>query len=57
MGFFRESYSELRHKVTWPSWNSAASSLGFVVRFSILVAITLGIVDWIFLKLLFIVLG
>lgn len=44
--FFRESYSELK-KVVWPSRDEVASSTRVVIISVVLVAIALGIVDFV----------
>ena len=43
--FFQESYAELK-KVTWPNREEVASSTKVVLISVILIAITLGIVDF-----------
>ncbi len=44
--FFKESYSELK-KVVWPSRDEVASSTRVVIISVVLVAIALGIVDFV----------
>ena len=47
--FFRESYAELR-KVTWPSREEVASSTKIVLISVTLIAIALGLVDFVFFQ-------
>ena len=43
--FFQESYAELK-KVTWPSREDVASSTKVVLISVVLIALTLGLVDF-----------
>ena len=54
--YLREVRTELR-KVSWPTWEDLRKSTGVIVIFVILVGIIIGIMDWIFSKLLIDVLG
>lgn len=47
--FFRESYAELR-KVSWPSRDEVGSSTRVVLISVALIALALGIVDFIFFQ-------
>ncbi len=47
--FFRESYSELK-KVVWPSRDEVASSTRVVIISVVLVAIALGLVDFVLIS-------
>jgi preprotein translocase subunit SecE len=47
--FFRESYAELR-KVTWPSREEVGSSTKIVLISVTLIAIALGVVDFVFFQ-------
>jgi len=47
--FFRESYAELR-KVSWPSREEVGSSTRVVLISVALIALALGIVDFIFFQ-------
>ena len=47
--FFRESYAELR-KVTWPSREEVGSSTKIVLISVTLIALALGIVDFVFFQ-------
>jgi preprotein translocase subunit SecE len=47
--FFRDSYAELK-KVVWPSRDEVASSTKVVIISVVLVAIALGIVDFLLIS-------
>ena len=47
--FFRESYAELR-KVTWPSREEVGSSTKIVLISVSLIAVFLGLVDYVFFQ-------
>ncbi|TVR33680.1 MAG: preprotein translocase subunit SecE [Spirochaetaceae bacterium] len=47
--FFKESYSELK-KVVWPSRDEVASSTRVVIISVVLVAIALGLVDFVLIS-------
>ncbi len=49
--YLREVRAELR-KVSWPTWEDLRKSTGVIVIFVILVGIIIGLMDWIFSKLL-----
>jgi len=39
--YFRNSYNELKHKVTWPAWNELEQTTVVVIVASILLALLL----------------
>ncbi len=43
-----ESYEELVHKVTWPTWKELQSSSILVLIASIIIALLVFLMDWIF---------
>ena len=45
--YLKESYTELVHKVTWPSWNSLFSSTRLVIIASLIFAVIVFIMDFI----------
>ncbi len=45
---FRESYDELVHKVTWPSWKQLQSSSILVLIASVIIALIIFLMDYIF---------
>jgi preprotein translocase subunit SecE len=47
--FFKESFAELK-KVTWPTREEVASSTKVVLVSVILIALTLGLIDWLIFR-------
>jgi len=43
--YIKESYNELVHKVTWPSWESLFSSAKLVIIGSVIIALIIFIMD------------
>jgi len=43
--YIRESYNELVHKVTWPSWSSLQSSSVLVIVASVIFALLVLVMD------------
>ncbi|PSR13715.1 MAG: preprotein translocase subunit SecE [Bacteroidetes bacterium] len=43
--YFKESYNELVHKVTWPSWSSLQSNTILVIVASIIFALFILVMD------------
>ena len=56
VSYFREVRTELG-KVTWPTWEDLRKSTLVIILFVIAIGILIGILDWIFSKLLIDVLG
>ena len=54
--YIREVRTEL-NKVTWPTWVDLRKSTMVIILFVIAIGILIGILDWIFAKLLIDVLG
>ena len=48
--YFKESYNELMHKVTWPSWIELQGSATLVLVTSVILAIVIWAMDFIFDK-------
>jgi len=46
--YFEESYNELVHKVTWPSWKDLQSSGIVVMVASFMIAIIIALMDYSF---------
>jgi preprotein translocase subunit SecE len=44
-GYFQESYKELIHKVTWPSWEELQGSAILVMVATIIIAIIIAVMD------------
>ncbi len=55
--YFKESYNELMHKVTWPSWSELQSSATLVLVTSVLLAVVIWIMDFAFEKIMSTVYG
>ena len=45
--YFQESYNELVHKVTWPTWKELQSSATIVMIASIIIALVIFVMDFI----------
>ncbi|GLR19438.1 preprotein translocase subunit SecE [Portibacter lacus] len=50
--YVKESYNELVHKVTWPSWPSLLSSTRLVLVASVIIALIIFVMDLVFNGLL-----
>jgi len=50
--YFKESYAELVHKVTWPSWEELQGSAIVVMVASVIVALIVAAMDVIFKDLM-----
>jgi preprotein translocase subunit SecE len=48
--YFKESYNELMHKVTWPTWNELQASATLVLITSVILALVIWAMDFIFEK-------
>ncbi|MDA3881583.1 MAG: preprotein translocase subunit SecE [Prolixibacteraceae bacterium] len=46
--YVKESYNELVHKVTWPTWRELQSSAVVVMVASIIIALAIFVMDSIF---------
>jgi len=47
-GYFRESYTELVHKVTWPTWAELQNSAVLVMVTTLIFAVLVAGMDFIF---------
>jgi len=45
VNYFKESYNELVHKVTWPSWQELQSSAIIVMISTLIIAIIIALMD------------
>jgi preprotein translocase subunit SecE len=45
INYFKESYNELVHKVTWPSWEELQSSAIIVMISTLIIAIIIALMD------------
>jgi len=50
VNYFKESYNELMHKVTWPSWSELQQSAMLVLVTSVLLAVVIWGMDFVFDK-------
>jgi len=48
INYFKESYNELMHKVTWPSWSELQGSATLVLVTSVLLALVIAGMDFLF---------
>jgi preprotein translocase subunit SecE len=55
--YIEESYKELVHKVTWPSWAELQGSAVIVMVASLILAILIGIMDISFKNLMQLIYG
>ncbi len=53
--YFKESYSELMHKVTWPTWHELQASATLVLVTSVILALVIWAMDFFFDKIMGIV--
>ncbi len=45
VAYFQESYKELMHKVTWPSWKELQGSAILVMVSSLIIALVVALMD------------
>jgi preprotein translocase subunit SecE len=53
--YFRESFTELVHKVTWPTWNELQNSAVLVMVATLIIALIVAAMDFSFGKIMHIV--
>ena len=51
--YFKESYDELMHKVSWPSWSELQGSAIVVSVASLIIALVVFLIDEVFRNTLF----
>jgi preprotein translocase subunit SecE len=51
-GYFKESYTELIHKVTWPSWTDLQNSAILVMVASLIFALIVAGMDAVFSRVM-----
>ena len=51
-GYFRESYTELIHKVTWPTWSELQNSGVLVLVATLIIALIVASLDLSFSKIM-----
>ena len=47
-GYFKESYTELVHKVTWPTWTDLQNSAVLVMVATLILSLIIAGVDFVF---------
>ncbi|MDX9810791.1 MAG: preprotein translocase subunit SecE [Bacteroidales bacterium] len=47
-GYFKESYTELVHKVTWPTWSELQNSGVLVLVATLIIALLVSAMDFVF---------
>jgi preprotein translocase subunit SecE len=51
-GYLKESYTELVHKVTWPTWNELQNSGTLVLISTLIIAVIVALMDLSFSKIM-----
>jgi len=51
-GYFQESFTELVHKVTWPTWNELQNSAVLVMVATLIISLIVAGMDFIFSRLM-----
>ena len=51
-GYFQESFTELVHKVTWPTWNELQNSAVLVMVATLIIALIVAAMDFSFGKIM-----
>jgi len=51
-GYFKESYTELVHKVTWPTWSELQNSGVLVLVATLLIALVVSAMDFSFSRIM-----
>jgi len=51
-GYFKESFTELMHKVTWPTWSELQNSATLVMVATLIIALIVAVMDLAFSKLM-----
>ncbi|TAL60464.1 MAG: preprotein translocase subunit SecE [Bacteroidetes bacterium] len=47
-GYFQESFTELAHKVTWPTWSELQNSAVLVMVATLIIALLVAGMDFLF---------
>jgi len=50
--YFKESFTELVHKVTWPTWNELQNSAVLVMVATLIIALIVAAMDFSFGKIM-----
>jgi preprotein translocase subunit SecE len=51
-GYFQESYTELVHKVTWPTWAELQNSATLVMVATLIIALIVAAMDFSFSRIM-----
>jgi len=51
-GYFRESFTELLHKVTWPTWSELQNSAVLVMVATLIIALIVSLMDFSFSEIM-----
>ncbi|HLN19622.1 MAG TPA: preprotein translocase subunit SecE [Bacteroidales bacterium] len=51
-GYFKESYTELVHKVTWPTWTDLQNSAVLVMVATLIFALIVAGIDFVFSRVM-----
>jgi preprotein translocase subunit SecE len=51
-GYFQESFTELVHKVTWPTWSELQNSATLVMVATLIIAIIVSAMDFSFSRIM-----
>jgi preprotein translocase subunit SecE len=51
-GYLRESFTELIHKVTWPTWSELQNSATLVLVATLIIAVAVAAMDFSFSRIL-----
>jgi preprotein translocase subunit SecE len=56
-GYFQESYTELVHKVTWPTWAELQNSAVLVMVATLIIALIVAAMDFTFSRIMQLIYG
>jgi preprotein translocase subunit SecE len=56
-GYFQESYTELVHKVTWPTWSELQNSATLVMAATLIIALIVAAMDFTFSRIMELIYG
>jgi preprotein translocase subunit SecE len=51
-GYFKESFTELIHKVTWPTWSELQNSATLVLVATLIIALIVAAMDFSFSRIM-----
>ena len=51
-GYFQESFTELVHKVTWPTWSELQNSATLVMVATLIIALIVAAMDFSFSRIM-----